>query len=316
MTRTTIEVKRMKNRIVGVTVAVVGLIAALFMLSACDIEEVIENAASARVESTLIKTATFDVAGAPTFDVDSSNGSVRITGIEGQSNVQVTATLSSRGETLEEADDRVGRIRIDMSQSGDRITLHYIASEQDADVRKYSGVAFTVTCPPALAEALVDTSNGSISVRKIQGVLDVDTSNGSITVEDFAGEIRGDTSNGSITVRQAEGVLRLDTSNGAIELTNVNVAVDADTSNGRIEFDGTLMGEHHRLSTSNGRIDFRTPADASLRIEARTSNATISTGLPLVGDTQGDSWDAELNPPTTTRVELRTSNGSIRIDGT
>ena len=37
--------------------------------------------------------------------------------------------------------------------------------------------------------------------------------------------------------------------------------------------------------------------------------------LPLVGDTQGDDWSASLNPPADLTFDLRTSNGSIAIEG-
>jgi len=304
----------MKDRTRAILVAVAGLTAALFMLSACDLEEVIAEHTSANVKATETVTATFTLDGLPTFDVDSSNGRVQITGVEGQTEVQVVATLRSRGETLEEATDRLSRILVHMEQNVDRIVLRYVASEQEADVRKYSGVSFDVTAPPLLAQFLADTSNGAIEARGVQGTLNLNTSNGHIIVENAIGDVVADTSNGRISIDGFEGVLRLDTSNGEIEIRDVIASVDANTSNGRIDFSGTLAGPTHRLSTSNGRLTFRASVDASLNIEARTSNATISTTLPLIGDTIGDSWNAALNPPATTLVDLRTSNGDIRIE--
>ncbi|MFC2099494.1 DUF4097 domain-containing protein [Candidatus Bipolaricaulota bacterium] len=305
----------MKKRI-GITVlTIVGMAVALLVLTACDIEEVIQTAANTQVRATEIRTVSFTPGGAPTFDIDSSNGAIRVTGVDGQVDVQVTAELTSRGETLEEANERVGRIIAHMEQDGDLIRLQYRASEQDEDVRKYSGVSFSVTAPPVLADLSADSSNGSIIVHNVEGVLELDTSNGMIGVEDFRGELIADTSNGSIDVARAEGVLRLDTSNGSIDIVDVVASVDADTSNGRIEFAGVLAGEAHRFTTSNGSIRFRVPADSSLAIEAHTSNASISTNLPLIGHVSGTTWDAELNPPASVRVELRTSNASIRIEG-
>ena len=305
----------MKKRI-GITVlTIVGVLGALLALTACDIEEVVQAAANAQVRATEIRTATFTPVGAPTFDIDSSNGGIRVTGVEGQTDVQVTAELTSRGETLEQANERVGRIVIHMEMDGDSIRLHYRPNEQDEDVRRYSGVSFTVTAPPMLADLYADSSNGSIIVHNVEGVLELDTSNGMIGVEDFRGELRADTSNGMIDVERVEGVLRLDTSNGMIDIDDVVATIDADTSNGRIEFAGVLVGDDNRFSTSNGSIQFRVPVDASLSISARTSNASISTNLPLVGQVGGKSWDAVLNPPADTRVELRTSNANIRIEG-
>jgi hypothetical protein len=56
------------------------------------------------------------------------------------------------------------------------------------------------------------------------------------------------------------------------------------------------------------------PNTSSLQINARTSVGSISTGLALVGDMEGKSWSAALNPPATSTLAVRTTNGSIRIE--
>ena len=80
-------------------------------------------------------------------------------------------------------------------------------------------------------------------------------------------------------------------------------------------FSGVLVGSSHRLRTSNGRINVELQPQASIAIDAETSSGHISTTLPLVGDTHGNAWSASLNPPANTTLDLRTSNGSIRIEG-
>ncbi|MFC2105174.1 DUF4097 family beta strand repeat-containing protein [Candidatus Bipolaricaulota bacterium] len=113
-----------------------------------------------------------------------------------------------------------------------------------------------------------------------------------------------------------EGILDLDTSNGRIEMESVTGVVDAQTSNGKITFSGTLIeGANHRMSTSNGRIDVTLLAAASLIIDARTSNASISTNMLLIGNTAGNKWNAVLNPPAAGTSILKTSNGEIGIHG-
>jgi len=287
---------------------------AVLGLTACDIEEVIEGFATARVEASETQTASFTLAVAPTLEIESSNGAVTIRGVEGQADVQVKATLRSRGETLEEAEERLEKVILHMDQDGDRIVLRYVSSEQVDDVAKYSGVSFDVTLPPAAdVDVNVETSNGTIDLENIEGLAELDTSNGRIRVTDFAGEVSADTSNGAIDVTRSTGTFRLDTSNGSIDVREFAGAIDAETSNGAIEFAGDLIGPTHHLSTSNGHILVRLDPAASLQIEARTSNASITTTLPLAGDTSGKSWSAQLNPPATDRLNLRTSNGTIRI---
>jgi len=269
-------------------------------------------------EATLTETAEFDmtaafeVTGLVNLDISTSNGQVRVEGSD-TATVSVVATLRSRGTTEEEAQERVEQIVIDMHQEDDRVVLEYRSADQSPDVRRYSGVDFSVVVP-LMTDVEVDTSNGAITVRGIQGAFNLDTSNGAVDLDNLVGDVTVDTSNGKISVDNVQGILDLETSNGEIDLDDVEATIDARTSNGAIEFSGILVGDTHRLRTSNGRIRVELQADASLAIDAETSSGSISSTFPLVGDTQGKEWNATLNPPASTTLELRTSNGSIRID--
>lgn len=266
-------------------------------------------------EATQTLVASFDVTGAVNLDVSTSNARVTVVGVEGQTSVEVLATLRSRGGSLIEASRRVSQVVVEMSHDGNHIVLSYDASAHPWDVRRYSSVDFEVTVPPTV-DVDVDTSNGQIGISEVIGILQLYTSNGAIGVSDVVGEVDASTSNGTIAVDTFEGILDLNTSNGRIEMESVVAVVDAQTSNGQIEFSGMLINEFdHRMITSNGRIDVALPADASLIVEARTSNASISTNLPLIGDTAGNEWSAVLNPPAIGMLTLETSNGGIEIHG-
>jgi len=248
-------------------------------------------------EATRVVTTAFAVAGPVDLDVSTSNGRVRVYGVEGASEVQVTATLRSRGSIPAEAADRVAQIEVGMTQDGDHLVLEYDADGHPLDVRMYSGVDFEIVAPAA-TDADVETSNGWIDVVGVEGILDLRTSNSKIEVTHIVGKLTAATSNGAILLEEIEGV------------------VDAETSNERISFSGRLIsGSDHRLVTSNGRIDVAVESDVSLHIEARTSNAEIVTSLLLIGDTTGNAWDAVLNPPATGTLTLATSNGRIEIHG-
>ena len=98
-------------------------------------------------------------------------------------------------------------------------------------------------------------------------------------------------------------------------MQGVEATVDAETSNGAIFFSGRLLAGTHRMRTSNGAIQVTIPRDVAILINADTSNGSITSSLSLVGDTEGKSWSASLNPPITSTLTLKTSNGSIHIDG-
>jgi len=302
--------KRMKllSRAILVVLAAIGL----FGLFGCDLEEYIQ-AAAGNVEAVREVTETFALTGLLDLEVESSNGYVIVESTQ-TTNVSVVAKLRSRGDTLEEAEGRVDAIQLEMTQVGNNVALRYRAADQTEDVRRHSGVSFVVTVPMQ-ADVEVDTSNGSITIRGVEGEFTLDTSNGSIDLSDLIGIVHADTSNGRIDVNGFSGVLDLETSNNAIDIEDVEAAVDASTSNGRIDFSGILVGDNNDLRTSNGAINVNVPLDSAITFDASTSIGRISTNLPLVGDTEGRSWNAALNPPATQTLELRTSNGSIRIEG-
>lgn len=282
--------------------------AMLIGLAGCDPEDLIGG----RVKATRTETAAFPAAGSPMIAIDSSNGAVTVRGVPGQGDVQVTATVTSRGASQGEADRRAAAVVLHMTQQGGRIVLAYRGSEQAEDVRRHSGVAFDVTTPPML-ELGVATSNGAVSAVLLQGRLDLRTSNGEVALTDVVGQAVVATSNGRIALERCRGVFDLETSNGGISLSDVDATFDAVTSNGAIWFSGTPIGEANTLITSNGRIDAVVPASAAVEFTARTSSGSISSPLPLVGDTQGKEWLATLNPPATAKIALRTSNGAITI---
>jgi putative adhesin len=315
------------NRLKVLQIGILALLVAvaLFGLFGCDIEEIIE-AASGNVSANREITQVYEIAGLLDLTVESSNGYVIVQSADSTTmsivpgdtaNVTVKAFLRSRADTLEKAQERVNAIVVEMIQTGDNLLLRYNSADQSLEVRKYSGVSFEVTVP-AQADVEVDTSNGAITIRGIEGQFNLDTSNGAIDLIDLSGVVAADTSNGAIDVDGFTGALNLETSNGAIDIEDVEAAVNARTSNGRIDFSGILVGGSHSLRTSNGAINVEVPLDANITFDASTSIGSISTNLQLMGDTEGRSWNASMNShsvQSSQTLELHTSNGNIRIEG-
>jgi len=293
--------------------AVLGLALALLVLAGCEEEDLAAAFGSGAIAATETTTHELPVDVPLAIDLNSSNGALTVRGEEGIQTATVVVTKRSRGDTLEEAQDRLDRIDIHLSSENGRLEAWYKASDQDADVRRFSGVEFELVVPTD-AQINARTSNGAIYVSTITGQLSLDTSNGAIDVRDVVGDLHADTSNGRIQVYDLVGNVRADTSNGEIRIEQIVGSVDADTSNGSISFAGTpAANSSHRLDTSNGSIDVKVPVDEAIHFDAHTSSGTIRSSLALTGDTEGDDWSADLNAPAEIRFDLSTSNGSIRI---
>jgi len=223
------------------------------------------------------------------------DGAVTVTGTPGLQTISVTVTRAAWADTEDEANDRLQRIRYTAALDGATLRLEFRSDEQDADVLDHASVAFAVRIP----------SDAVLSLR---------TSNGAIRIAGVTGDVGADTSNGRIEAIRIAGDLAADTSNGELRIEDVSGNVSATTSNGAIAYSGRPGdGTQIALRTSNGSITVRIPNEAAVALSAETSHGRIETDLDLVGDTAGDEWDAQLNPPAATTVRARTSNGSIRL---
>jgi DUF4097 and DUF4098 domain-containing protein YvlB len=168
----------------------------------------------------------------------------------------------------------------------------------------------TVQIPQSLLTK-IETSNGSVQVKDINGEADIKTSNGAITVLNVQGNVKADTSNGSGTFTNIKGSLDIQTNNGSLNLTNISGSVTAESSNGSIKGSSLINGDWDVI-TSNGRINLAIPKNSNANIEADTSNGKIG------GDFDWEKGDKTHCTGTIgtgeNKVSLQSSNGSIDVD--
>jgi len=295
-----------KWTITGSVVAVVAIAVLALLIAGCD-------SAVPRIEAIEEQGQTFAVLDYLTLVVETTNGKVQIWGVDGLEEVKATAVLHAWGDTQEQAQERLEQLAVEMSQEADHVRLRFRSSGSHRGWGKSPQVDFEVAVP-TVADVTVVVENGSIGVADVTGTLFADTENGSIDAVNVRGAAVIETDNGSIDIEQAQAHLELIADNGTITVSQSQCSLDAETDNGDIHFSGQLVGLQHRMKSGNGSLIAEVLSDSELVIEARVNNGSISTTLPLVGDTQGKQWSAVLNAPTS-KLILQTGNGSIRIRG-
>jgi hypothetical protein len=214
--------------------------------------------------TTEVRENRFSVGGAPTLQVDASNGYINVvSGPDGTINVK--ATITEPNDVEYEAD-----------QTGDTISV-------TADVKGHGifgfgnspGASMEITAPSNTLLEL-KSSNGRVEVRGIHQSGSLKTSNGRIIAVDASGEYQLDTSNGSI---EFDGELTpggnndFDTSNGNITVKlrgKPSVNLDASTSNGSVESDLAITTESFGDNQIKGKI-----GDGEAELRVRTSNGSI-----------------------------------------
>ena len=179
----------------------------------------LSGVACADVGSTETRDDSFTVGESARLFVSSENGHIRVTGGD-DNQVLVQATL--RG---------VDAIEYEVSQRGDTIDVD--ATTQHAWWhRSRSRVEINITAPTS-SRMMLETTNGAIEVRDIDGSGSLETSNGMIVLSNVTGDFNGSTSNGRIEVNGLEGSVTLFSSNGEADLRGVKGNVNIETSSGR-----------------------------------------------------------------------------------
>ncbi len=227
--------------------------------------------------------------------VEATNGSIYVETGSGDE-VQVVARKKARADSASEARELLAEIEVNIEERGDSVRISADIPSSSWRGGDSATVSFEITMP---ADAELDASS----------------KNGSIEVRDLGARARLATQNGSITAKGVGGPLEAESNNGSIKAYDVKGAVQAETTNGSIkaEIDGTDLGEDMRIKTTNGSIELRLDAGVAASIDARTKNGSVSSDFEGgIQDRRKRTLDLDLNGGGP-RVELESSNGSIRV---
>jgi Putative adhesin len=212
---------------------------------------------------------TYDAADVRVIDVQSSAGSVTIEGAPGRDEITVTARVS---DGLRETGERQALVdgRLEL-----RASCPVIGSE-------WCNVKYTIEAP-ADVEVRADSDNGRLTVRRVDGAVDLQADNGSVDVADLSGPLTIAADNGSITgSRLAADTVMAETDNGSIALEFVEppTTVDARSDNGRVEVVLPDTEDFYNLdiTTDNGEVsrDIRNDPTSSRRITIQTDNGDVT----------------------------------------
>lgn len=229
-------------------------------------------------------TETFEKAYAAkaTVGVDNENGSITVQSWDrGEIRVEAEKTVDGSVDSAKKA---MAELRIDVREEGDALRIRTVGPKEGdggffgwlAGSNVEASVRYTITVPRKTSLDL-ETVNGRIEVRDVEGVMDLETTNGKIEVVRASGRVNAETTNGGIDVQltaTTSGPMELETTNGGVQLelpASFRANLDARTTNGSIKSDfpitvqGTIDrnrlsgainggGEALRIRTTNGGI--------------------------------------------------------------
>jgi DUF4097 and DUF4098 domain-containing protein YvlB len=160
-----------------------------------------------------------------------------------------------------------------------------------------------------------DTSGGSIRLERVRGDADVHTSGGHIEAREVDGKLDAETSGGSIEVQDVTGDMRVETSGGSIRIDGAGGRVEAETSGGGVQATfkkGNAQGG--RLESSAGSVRVSLDPLVNLTIDASSSGGSVRTQLPLQGTTSRSAFKGTLGKGGNL-LQVHTSAGSVELSG-
>lgn len=240
--------------------------------------------------------------------VKQKDGRVEIQGWD-RSEVEVVGTFldSSRGE----------RVLLD---------LHRVAEGLEIELRHPKDTHFTfgsytsarcnlVIKVPRKLNLAVQSVDGDISVKNVEGFARCESVDGNIRLEDLSGEGWVQTVDGRIEGKRLKARLKGSTVDGRIHLEDVEGGLDLHTVDGNIEA-RHLNGwqEGISLRTVEGSIKVIL-GQAKGQVEARSKDGAIRCTAPnLVFQEQRNGLMRAEIPGSTQEIRLRSTGGDIRIE--
>jgi len=231
-----------------------------------------------------------------TLAVRTDFGSISVNGGDVNECV-VTAHISVRAPSQEEAEQIAQQVSIELEQVDERLTVK--VNKPHLGNNRSVAVSFEITVP---RQTDIDcyTSYGALRLAEIEGDVKGQTSFASVTCEDIKGTIDLGTSYGSVTCRDiVSSDLKLRSSFGGI---NVGFSPLAP---------GDITAD---VSTSYGSIDFAVPSGFGGEVELSTSFGSIKTQLPITiaGEISRERIRGKIGDGKGS-IQLKTSFGSIKI---
>jgi len=292
-----------------VTVQCAGFVAAALALAACDIS-IGASEYSVREEKR------FTVSGAAQLSLSTFDGSIEVRGWD-RSEVVV--------EVEKVGPDRatVDRIQIRATQDGSGITVDVQKpSPLETSGMRRSPSANLVVSVPLTTAIVARSGDGSISVRRVAGRLDLDTGDGSIRVEEVAGALVARTGDGDVIGKKMDGQAEIHTGDGVVGLDGLLTGLTVETRDGAVEVTarpGSRTDSDWDVTTGDGSVRLEVPEGFGAEVDARTGDGRVR--VDSITDTPEAKKDERGERESVIgrlgsggkSLRIRTSSGSITV---
>jgi len=252
----------------------------------------------------------FPTGGQPDVVLSTFDGSIEVRSWD-QSEVLVVVEKHALDRQM------VADIEVIAEQSGNRVTVE----ARLRPGRRGWGVnrgARLIVSMPASADLRATSGDGSITVERLTGRLELRSGDGSIRGHDLSGDIRAQTGDGSIRLDQIDGRLDVGTGDGSIVASGTLSTLRARSGDGSVRIRaelGSRATEDWDVSTGDGSVTIDLPDRFNAELDAHTSDGRVSVSSRSLSETAQStrrSIKARLGEGGR-QLRVRSGDGSIRL---
>lgn len=258
----------------------------------------------------------WNVTGTPDVTLVTFDGSVEVRSWD-KPEVRVEIEKRASDKTLAD------KIQVTVEQSGNTITIE--AKKPPAMESlfglKVSPSARLVAMVPRRCNLVARSGDGSISLERIEGRIELNTGDGSLRGEELRGTLRAHSGDGSIRFQDIEGEVDIDTGDGGGEVSGRLSSVRLRTGDGTVTVraeDGSTMTDDWEIRTGDGGVRIELPEGFAATLDADTGDGHVSVHGFGEPDSAGrdDESRGVLRRPLNAggrQLRLRTGSGTISV---
>jgi len=251
---------------------------------------------------------TYAISGHANLTVSTGDGEVNVTGGDQK---QIVAKISTWGWKIGPND-----VVIEESQTGDNVTINVKTPHWSMGWGS-KGLKVDLVVPRDL-DANIRTGDGSIAVRNAGGNLRLDTGDGNVTTDSLHGNIEIRTGDGNITGQGFDGSLEAESGDGNMTVRGRFDTVKVNSGDGNVEVEaanGSKVATRWAISSGDGRVELRLPANLQADLDAQTGDGEITLGIPVqvVGTISKSSVHGKLNGGGG-EIAVRSGDGSVHVE--
>jgi hypothetical protein len=263
----------------------------------------------------------FSVDGLADLNVSTFDGSIEIRSWD---RPEVLVEIEKRGQDK----NAVSRITVTADQKGSRITVdarHTGRTTMIGIGHFTSTSARLIVSVPRKCNITARTDDGSLSLDRVEGKLDLRSGDGNMKVIEGTGDLLIESGDGTLTLDDVAGRVEARTRDGSVRIGGTPGYLRARTGDGSVTLrirDGAQMTEDWMIDTGDGSVTAELPAGFNAMIDADPgSDGRVHSDFMLTNTTGANiSGKSRDRGPMTgqlgtggKRLTLRTGDGTIRI---